>query len=200
MKFLILSLYLFQHVYCGIDPSKGSDVSDWLHATVNPESGTIYQRFMNNVFHPSFEGDPGAVLASTSRSDPNYAFHWVRDSSIAINTLIDMYVDSNGKDFEDRIFQYIHFTKRIQPPHLLSEPKYYLNGTVFSRLWCTPQTDGPAHSSISLIKFSYAYLRKGGSMSVVKDIYDSMIKMYLDFVIENWTGTRTCDVVCFIST
>lgn len=77
-----------------------------------------------------------------------------------------------------------------------SEPKFYLNNTLFTGPWGRPQNDGPATAAITLIEFATDYLSKGGNMTIVRQkIYDSAtypaqapVLKDLLFVASNWSS------------
>ena len=109
----------------------------------------------------------GAVLASPSRSGPNYYFHWTRDAALTIDVVLDLYVASNNPEDRAAYLQqaqnYVDFSLKIQSQPTLSgsiqdhfanfgEPKFEVGGVGFSQPWGRPQTDGPALRAVSLMR------------------------------------------------
>ena len=81
--------------------------------------------------------DSGALLASPSTNDPNYAYHWVRDASLASHALPPAQFD--------RLFE---FNRKIQQ-YDLGEPKFSLDAHPYAGAWGRPQFDGPALRALS---------------------------------------------------
>lgn len=156
------------------------------------------QKIMDNI-SPE-DGVPGAVLASPSKSDPNYYFHWVRDAARTMRTLValDSLEESESK-LDSTIKEYVDFSKINQntptPSNGLGEPKFYVDGTAFFGPWGRPQNDGPAERAIALIRWANSLLKEGKKDYVIENLYDgnepslSVIKADLDFVGNHWQDT-----------
>ncbi len=143
----------------------------------------------------------GAVSASPSRQDPDYFFHWVRDSSIVMSEVIDLYARaSNSKDrnFLFKVLdQFVEFSRANQMTPNLSggegEPKFNIDGSAFMGEWGRPQNDGPALRAITLTRLARLLLAEGGQEGYVRSrLYDglipgrSLIKTDLEFVSHHW--------------
>ncbi|OMH82209.1 Glucoamylase [Zancudomyces culisetae] len=132
---------------------------------------------LNSNLHV-YESEPdvfkGAMVASPSKKNPDYFYHWTRDSALTMSCVVDYIKDtanagyntcndpySVGKtanDFDEFINYYINFTNflvkyRRHPVSDLGEPKFYMNGTLFLDPWGRPQNDGPAERSITNIQY-----------------------------------------------
>lgn len=98
----------------------------------------------------------GVVIASPSRQDPDYYFHWIRDSALVIDSLL---ITVQPQDFSSTLFQknlndYILFSRRLQltPSQTgLGEPRFNVDGTAFNGPWARPQNDGPALRALTLL-------------------------------------------------
>jgi glucoamylase len=106
----------------------------------------------------------GALLASTSTYEPNYAFHWVRDAALTSHTLPPSYLD-----------RMLEFNFKIQKTSYLGEPKFYPDGNVFDGPWGRPQHDGPALralASLDLVlgNYSRGFDNEELSRSIVLDL------------------------------
>lgn len=137
----------------------------------------------------------GIVVASPSKYEPNYFFHWVRDAGLVMSTVFDLYEHEKRplvkKDLEQRLFDYASLVKTLQRnsgfDHL-GEPKYNIDGTPYTGPWGRPQNDGPALRAITLIKFANKLLDDGKVDWVRNNLYQanlnahSPIKMDLEFV------------------
>lgn len=107
-------------------------------------------------------GDPqvsrGAVIASPSKTYPEYYFHWTRDAGLTMASLM-----SHGGNFPGLgqiLKNWSVFEKLAQKNSMtaggLGEPKFFVDGRVFDGPWGRPQNDGPAIRS-------WAYLRAFGT-------------------------------------
>lgn len=97
------------------------------------------------------DGLPGAVIASSSQSNPDYYFHWVRDSAISMEALAQVYSITKDPLEKNQIrtlfFDFAKFSRKLQLTPTISglgEPKFYIDGRPFSLPWGRPQNDGPA--------------------------------------------------------
>src|SRR5207302_1669839 len=96
---------------------------------------------------------PGAVVASPSKADPNYFYHWVRDAAISMYMVVLFYERAQTPQektyFATLLANYTAFEHRLQslpnptnnygwPVHL-GEPKYNVDGSIDSEPWGRPQ-------------------------------------------------------------
>ncbi|WP_016956059.1 glycoside hydrolase family 15 protein [Catenovulum agarivorans] len=145
------------------------------------------------------DGERGAVLASPSRNNPNYYYHWVRDAARTMSEIAKL----NGLDktnFKDQYYQlmvdYVEFSKINQTTptvsNSLGEPKFYVTGQAFSGPWGRPQNDSPAQRALTLTRWANILLANGEQQYVTGILYDgqepsfSLIKADLDFVANHW--------------
>ena len=103
---------------------------------------TIYENILSN----------GSIIASPSKQ-PDYNFHWIRDSAIVIKSLIDTYYKnkSQSKKYNIIFNNYIN----IELEHIKyhpAEPKFHIDGTPYLGEWGRPQNDGPALRGIVCLK------------------------------------------------
>ncbi|KAF2754367.1 hypothetical protein EJ05DRAFT_443389 [Pseudovirgaria hyperparasitica] len=151
----------------------------------------------------------GTVIASPSRDHPNYFFQWIRDASITMSTLVDMYAKSPSADLSLIISAFVTLQYKIQ--HIdnpsggfddlagLGEPKFLVNGSPFNRNWGRPQRDGPALRALALMAFLRAYNATHPDAWTEPDrhrlsiLYDpsmppnSLIKADLEYVSRYWS-------------
>ncbi|KAI9692125.1 MAG: glycoside hydrolase 15 protein [Bathelium mastoideum] len=180
------------------------DIADWLALSGGNASETIISKnlMFANINIPGAAN--GTVIAAQSYTSPNYAYNWVRDSSLTMDVVYQLYNAATSASakaaYADILFQYAGARATEQnDPNLqtgLGEPKFNLNNTVFTGPWGRPQNDGPATSAITLIEFANAYLQNNGSLTTVKElIYESStnstqapVKKDLLFVASNWSS------------
>jgi glucoamylase len=141
---------------------------------------------------------PGAVIASPSRSNPDYYFHWVRDAAIAMDVILDLYRKGSSAErrtYRELLINYARFSRGNQKTPTLGgmgEPKFYVDGHAYDLPWGRPQNDGPALRAIALSRFATALLDEGDDQTVLRELYsaaspaDSVIKADLEFVSHHW--------------
>ena len=127
----------------------------------------------------------GLIIASPSRHNPDYFFHWIRDSAITMKAIINEYYKTNEKKYLEIILKYVNaeyeLTKLI-PMGGLGEPKFNLNKTCFNEQWGRPQNDGPALRGIIMIKIAkllgkdYKYIVKNIILEIIENDYKYIIK------------------------
>lgn len=138
-----------------------------------PEIQIGIQRILDNVNSPHVT--PGAVIASPSRQDPDYDFHWTRDAGLTMMTLLEQLPRS--PQLGATIRQWALFEKNLQSKLIsrgqsLGEPKFEVNGDVYAGPWGRPQNDGPAIRSLAFLR---AYGRP-----------DPLVEADLDFLRSHW--------------
>lgn len=142
---------------------------------------------------------PGTIVASPSKSDPDYYYHWVRDGALVADVLISAYdteSDSNRKKHLGKILRdWVTLSQKQQTIKTLSglgEPKFNADGSAFNDPWGRPQNDGPALRAIALIRLARILLKEGHGSYVTKTLYDSthptqsVIKKDLEHVSHEW--------------
>jgi glucoamylase len=143
----------------------------------------------------------GSVSASPSRQDPDYYFHWVRDSAIVMGEVVSLYAHASDPRERDLLFKnlddYVNFSHANQQTVNLSggvgEPKFNVDGSAFTGEWGRPQNDGPALRAMTLTRFAKLLLSAGGHEAYVRSkLYSvefpgqSLIKKDLEFVSNHW--------------
>ncbi|KTC68932.1 glucoamylase [Legionella birminghamensis] len=148
----------------------------------------------------------GAIMASPSRSNPNYYYDWARDSAISMNLIASWYEQSRDQASKQRLLSYVSWVERLQHQNdplpgqdILGEPKFYmpdspLAAQPYTGPWGRPQNDGPAIRAMTLIRFANSLLVDGESAYVREHLYsqglnpDDMgtIKMDLEYTAHHW--------------
>jgi glucoamylase len=183
----------------GISQALADDAK--LNAWIDREAGVATTKLFANI-SPSGTAT-GVVIASPSQQDPNYFFHWVRDSALTMNQVMNLYESdpANRAQYRDRMRAYATLSRTNQtsmpPPNTpavfgLGEPKFFVNGQVFTGPWGRPQNDGSGLRAITLIRFAEHLLDEGNAAEVAV-LYDgriptnSVIKADLEFVGHHWS-------------
>jgi glucoamylase len=142
----------------------------------------------------------GAVIASPSRSEPNYAFNWVRDTALTMKALIELAYDpTTGADLKkvllEKIDRWLIWEEGVQEQDQLTglgEPRFNLDGTPNLDAWGRPQNDGPALRALAVIRIAKEWIRNGRMMEVRSRLYapvlpaKSLIKRDLEYVAHHW--------------
>ncbi|WEW60766.1 glycoside hydrolase 15 protein [Emydomyces testavorans] len=138
----------------------------------------------------------GIVVASPSRTDPDYFYTWTRDSALVVRHLVDTFAAGNY-DLQDRIHEYITAQAYLQtvsnPSGTLStgglaEPKFYVNQTAFTGEWGRPQADGPALRATVMIAYA-KWLLDNGHTDAAKFIVWPVVQNDLSYIGQFWNTT-----------
>ena len=96
----------------------------------------------------------GAVIASPSTASPDYFFSWVRDAALTMKVvvsqatlnrpLMESYANAEKK----------HQQSAASSSVTLGEPKFNIDGSLFTGPWGRPQNDGPALRASTLMTFA----------------------------------------------
>jgi len=164
----------------------------------------ILEKFINCLFiNIQKKGIvPGVVIASPSKKDPDYFYHWVRDAAITMRCIILLYKKNKiNFDYLVRLFNnYISVEQQIQNLPTISglgEPKVHVNVTPFNDSWGRPQNDGPALRGIVLMEyleilFENKFRNNNLDKHILNILYDSkyptqsIIKKDLEYVSTNF--------------
>lgn len=189
----VLCIFIFTGQSYSTNKLETTTTRNWLIGQLDFALGKILQNIS-----PS-DGEPGAVLASTSTHQPNYHYHWVRDAGLILESLIALYETNPSTKIKNVLEQtftdYLNFSTKIQNVKTiagLGEPKFNVDGTAFNEPWGRPQHDAPAFRAISLIHWANILIKQGKLEFVNKKMYSadmpatSPIKMDLEYLANNW--------------
>ena len=224
MRFLTLTMVIFaaQMSYAKLDYSAATSKTTKAHHTApNASQKMAISQNLMNYDALSFDGwlnfqndfaekkllesmsypdlAPGALVASPSRSNPDYYYHWVRDAGLVMDVVINLYLKTDDQVYkshlEQKIRDFVTFSRSNQLSSALTglgEPKFYVNGAPYNLPWGRPQNDGPAIRAIALIKWAKIQLAAGHGKYVTDVLYDgklpssTVIKADLEFVAQYW--------------
>ncbi|KAF5385939.1 hypothetical protein D9615_002294 [Tricholomella constricta] len=139
----------------------------------------------------------GIVIASPSKSNPDYLYTWTRDSALVFQTIIEQYTLGLDTSLRSQIDNFVTSQKIIQqvsnPSGTVSsgglgEPKFNIDETAFTGSWGRPQRDGPALRANALITWANFLLTQSNSSYVTGTLWP-IIKLDLDYVSSNWNQT-----------
>ncbi len=171
------------------------DLNDWMHL----QRRRSLQYMMANL-SPA-DAVPGVIVAASSRKDPDYYYHWVRDAGIVVQSIVgempQASTDEKAK-LAKFILEFVDFSRKNQLASTLTglgEPKFNVNGEGYMGSWGRPQNDGPALRAIALIQLADVWFKAGKENWVRNKLYDgrwptqTVIKADLEFVADHWRET-----------
>ncbi|CAL5871099.1 uncharacterized protein PFLUO_LOCUS5345 [Penicillium psychrofluorescens] len=171
-----------------------------LDSFLQSESSVALQGALDNI-GPDGSGAQGAssgiVVASPSKSNPDYFYTWTRDSAMTLSMLIEQFL-AGDTSLETTIHQYITAQATLQsvsnPSGDLSngaglgEPKFNTDMTAFTGAWGRPQRDGPALRASALMAYG-TYLINNGQTSLAKTNIWPIVENDLNYVAQYWNQT-----------
>ncbi|KAL8820731.1 MAG: hypothetical protein Q9223_001119 [Gallowayella weberi] len=141
--------------------------------------------------------DPGLVIASPSKLDPDYFYTWTRDSALTVKMLVDTFIAGDAS-LRPQIEEYVAAQAILQTVANpsgdltdgsgLGEPKFEVNSTAFTGPWGRPQHDGPALRATALIAYSKWLLANGAESNVSSKIWPIILND-LNYVGQYWNQT-----------
>jgi glucoamylase len=156
----------------------------------------MVEKMLANI-HPD-ETLPGIVVASPSKQDPDYWFHWERDAALVMNTVVDLYQENhqnNKIQYLKMLLDYAYRVKQHQETYTLTglgEPKFLVSSEPFNGPWGRPQNDGPALRVITLAKV-LAILEQRQQWDLAFSLFyraelpaETILKRDLEFVAHHW--------------
>ncbi|KAH7136232.1 putative glucoamylase GMY2 [Dactylonectria macrodidyma] len=139
---------------------------------------------------------PGAVVASPSKSDPDYWYTWTRDSALTYKVLIEQFVHGD-KSLQRKIDEYVSAQAELQgvsnpsgSPDTggLGEPKFNVNLTEFTGSWGRPQRDGPPLRATALTIYANWLAANGGRSKAINKVWP-VIEKDLAYTTRYWNRT-----------
>ena len=136
---------------------------------------------------------PGVVVASPSRSNPDYFYHWVRDAALVMVPVLQKYKSTLSIEVKNALFNkfhnFINFSRsnqlvndadprQIDIKFIMGEPKFTVQGGAYNKGWGRPQNDGPALRAITLIQYAEQLIKEGKVEYVRNNIYRPEIPAY----------------------
>lgn len=168
-----------------------------------------FESVLNNVgHHGGNNGLPvGVVIASPSKTAPNYYYQWTRDAAITMNSVVRRFHDQASEGFlnstlSDIILGYIETQGALQhvsnpSGHLdwnkrdvsgLGEPKFETDGSAFTGHWGRPQNDGPALRINTISNYIKTQVEWNETTSIedYEHLYQAMILPDIEYILQYW--------------
>ncbi|AEO61583.1 glycoside hydrolase family 15 protein, partial [Thermothelomyces thermophilus ATCC 42464] len=140
----------------------------------------------------------GVVIASPSKSDPDYFYTWTRDAGLVLTGIVDALSQNYSAALQTNIQDYIIAQAKLQgvsnPSGSLSdgtglgEPKFNVDLTQFTGDWGRPQRDGPPLRAIALIRYA-KWLASNGYKDTANSVVWPVIKNDLAYAAQYWNET-----------
>ena len=131
----------------------------------------------------------GMIIASPS-IEPNYKYHWIRDSALVMRPIIDMYINTRDPKYFQHIINYLENETKIQNLKTqsgLGEPKFNIDCTPYDEPWGRPQNDGAALRGIMLFRlidtFNYKY------DILIQNMILPIINKDIRYILDNYNKT-----------
>jgi len=170
-----------------------------LTAWMAQQEARSWQHMLENISPqaPKRAGDPaplpGIVVAAPQRQNPDYYFHWVRDSAIVMRTAADAL--ALHRPFTDRarftrqFGDFLALSRRLQQTpskYGLGEPRYTVAGGIDPLPWSRPQYDGPALRALAVLAYFGAAEAAGPADARLNALALDVLETDLDFVATVW--------------
>jgi glucoamylase len=181
-----------------LEPRATGSLTSWLAS----ESPIALQGVLNNIGSsgPKAQGArSGIVVASPSKSNPDYFYTWTRDSALTFKALVDQFLAGTAASagLETKIQDYISAQAALQGAFSrsgglcsggLGEPKFNVDITAFTGDWGRPQRDGPALRATAMVAYA-RYLISKGQTATVNSIIWPIVQNDLSYVTQYWNQT-----------
>ncbi|KAI0518382.1 family 15 glycosyl hydrolase [Xylaria bambusicola] len=204
-SFVLLGSCAFQSVFGRPDVSRARREGVLLQRAVNDfiatEEKIAIDQLLCNIGSGGCNSQgvgSGLVIASPSKSEPDYWYTWTRDSALVFKAVVERFANKYDGSLQTEIVNYIISQAKLQtvsnPSGDLSdgrglgEAKYHVDGSAFTDGWGRPQRDGPALRAITMIGYSN-WLIANGYTSTANSLVWPIIRNDLTYVAQYWNQT-----------
>ncbi|ORX59825.1 Six-hairpin glycosidase [Hesseltinella vesiculosa] len=189
-------------------PPSQSTVSSWVSSQYTYSVSAL----LNNLTPSGTQ--TGCVVAAQSKTNPNYWFHWARDSALTMDVVGRLYSqavankDAAGQaKYSKLMFDWIAFEQTWQsetnlvvsmtgnPDDNVGDAKANVDGTAFTGPWGRPQNDGPGLRIRTLVRFAGDYATATSNTTFAKSL-SPMIAKNLNYIIRNYNNACTSGTPC----
>ncbi|GAA5868148.1 hypothetical protein JCM8547_003357 [Rhodosporidiobolus lusitaniae] len=159
---------------------------------------------------------PGVVIASPSRSDPDYYYTWTRDAALTASGLLSLLPSSSSSsssdlpdDSENRTLLFFSSyidaqlaltalptrSGDVESGDTLGEPKFNVDLSAFKGEWGRPQRDGPALRAKAVMQYlDYlasrpAVVATSPGEEETKEKALKLLRLDVDYTAQNWNRT-----------
>ncbi|RAL16234.1 glycoside hydrolase family 15 protein [Aspergillus homomorphus CBS 101889] len=169
-----------------------------LNEFIKKQTPIAWQGILNNI--GAGGAYPGIVVASPSKSDPDYFYTWTRDASLTITALTPYLSSSTTETTKIEPLLQDYITSQATQQTItnpsgplddgtgLAEPKFHVNLTAYVGAWGRPQRDGPALRASALIAYGNHLLSTGRAALARRNIWP-IVRNDLAYVAQYWNET-----------
>ena len=165
-------------------------LSDWIRG----QEKVSWVHLQKNISptEPKAPGDPvprpGIVVAALQRKDPDYYFHWVRDSATVIRVASEREATwpSDPPRLHKQLGDFFALSADFQRLHSafgMGEPRYTVEGQADQLPWSRPQYDGPALRALAAMTYLNAFPQMPAQN---KKTVRQVLQRDLDYVARVW--------------
>jgi glucoamylase len=138
----------------------------------------------------------GIVVASPSRSDPDYWYTWTRDAALTYKALVERFI-AGDSSLGPKLDEYVAAQAKLQQVSNpsggpdsggLGEPKFNVDLTAFTGAWGRPQRDGPPLRATALTIYANWLIDNGQQAKALSNIWPVVAKD-LAYVVRYWNET-----------
>ncbi|CAH0021275.1 unnamed protein product [Clonostachys rhizophaga] len=138
----------------------------------------------------------GLVVASPSRSNPDYWYTWTRDSALTFKALVERFI-AGDSSLQTVIDYYVSSQAKLQTVSNpsgspdsggLGEPKFNVDGTAFTGAWGRPQRDGPPLRATALTLYANWLIANGQQSKALSNVWP-VIQKDLAYTVKYWNQT-----------
>ncbi|MBK2125916.1 glycoside hydrolase family 15 protein [Fangia hongkongensis] len=143
---------------------------------------------------------PGMIVAAQSNYNPDYAYHWARDAGLTMLAVNDL-AKQNFSKYQSYLDNYINWSSHIntlspvnyscenEACPVLGEPKFNLDGSIYTGPWGRNQNDGPAIRAVALMQILDNYAKNNKTpkgYDNIDAVFREVIEPNLNYVASNW--------------
>jgi glucoamylase len=138
----------------------------------------------------------GIVVASPSRSDPDYWYTWTRDAALTYKALVERFI-AGDSSLQGKLDDYVSAQAALQKVDNpsgpgggagLGEPKFNVDLTAFTGSWGRPQRDGPPLRATALILYANWLIENGQRTKALNNVWP-VIETDLAYTARFWNQT-----------
>ncbi|KFA70732.1 hypothetical protein S40288_08878 [Stachybotrys chartarum IBT 40288] len=138
----------------------------------------------------------GIVVASPSRSDPDYWYTWTRDAALTYKALVERFI-AGDSSLQQKLDEYASSQGILQgvanPSGSaygtgLGEPKFNVDLSAFTGSWGRPQRDGPPLRATALILYANWLVSNGQRDTALNNVWP-VIERDLAYTVRYWNQT-----------
>ena len=81
---------------------------------------TLISQILTKIIHNMDTTEYKGIIIASPSKDPNYNFHWIRDSALVMRVIVDYYKQTSDAEYFQYIMNYLEVESKIQNLHTLT--------------------------------------------------------------------------------